>query len=223
MAPVLPDFNAHVLEVDRICSPSDSAECDALRNSLAALGDHENDWNGLLADAKVGKLTDSIRLGTDDARILTSQLHSAVTQASERAGLVRFRGIFAQRPPMLLLQMRGRDSDGLSLPVASTSSSGEALPGSSSDDALTKLINQPFMLQGTITAIGKNAQGVPEWRIHASAEPPTVLTLVAPLMLGLFALAMLVSHAVALQRQWSRQKKHAEELKRYVEQMLPQF
>lgn len=226
MAPVLPDFNAHVLEVDRICSPSDSAECSELRNSLAALGDHEDDWSGLLADAKAGKLTDSIRVATDDARILTPQLRSAVAQASERAGLVRFRGISAQQPPMLLLQMDDRDGDGLSLPAASTSPSGEAVPGPAStsfDDALAKLINQPFKLQGTITAIGKNAQGVPEWRIHASAEPPTILARVAPLMLGLFALAMLVLHAVALQRQWSRQKKHAEEVKRYVEQMLPQF
>jgi hypothetical protein len=222
-APTMHDFNAHVREVDNLCSQSISDECDDLHNSMAAIGDHENDWAGLLAKAKTKQLPDDIQLATEDARVLARQLRSVIAQASQSADLARFRSIASQPSPALVLQMDDGDSDGLSLATASGDAQGDDSSSDPSGDPLATLLSHAFNLHGTVMAISKDARGVPELLVHASAEPPTNLSLVGPLLLGLFSLAMLVWHGIALLRQLSLKKKRAAEVDSYVGQLVNRY
>lgn len=222
-APTMHDFNVHVLEVDSVCSQSISDDCDDLRNAMAALGDHANDWAGLLAKAKAKQLPDEMPVATDDARILATDLQAVLAQATQTADLARFRSIASLPPPALVLQMDDGDSDGLSLTTASADGQGDDSSGDTSDDPLAMLLSHAFTLRGTVMAISKDARGVPELLVHASAEPPSMLSLLGTLLLGLFSLVMLLWHALALQRQWSRGKKRTVEVNRYVEQLVGRY
>lgn len=204
----LRNLGAHMLELDQVCAGRDDDPCKRIRDAIATLSGHPDDWKGAVADAAAGKIADA-RVPPRGAKLLAQAFDELLLPALQQAERERWGQARRAMDPELVLQLDG--GNGL-VP--------QQRPALDSSDALANLLNYAFRLDGTVVSLRNDGHGPPVLAVRAEATPPNGLAIYLPLLLGVLALATMLGSGFALWRALHRRKAMQPARVAYVEAQL---
>lgn len=216
-----PDFAARTRDVGMLCAQRHDDACDRLEQALALLGDHKDDWAGLLQAAGAHKLDEAITLSGDDAATLAGLIDDALLPAYQQTAAAMVRYVREPAAGEAVIELTGDEAS------TATADDGGTAEAQSPGDPLTRLKSRTqqamatdFVADGVLLSRTLDQHGVPHLRILAQATPPTALITFGPLLVGLLSLGLLIGYGLALVRSTRQRSARKLAIVRYAEQCM---